>query len=152
MFWTILIAFAVVYLTQTLLAHRQSKDFADTFAVLRRQGRVAIGKKQGLLVAGAIVMFRLDDAGSIVEGRKLSGVTVLSRFRPFTAFDGEALTALHPEQDRRFNRSVRAAVTNARDNYRIITAGGVAPEPPGPLAGIGSAVGRLVRRRVPARR
>ena len=28
MFWTVLIAFAVVYLTQTFLALRQSKNFA----------------------------------------------------------------------------------------------------------------------------
>ncbi|QGF23240.1 transcriptional regulator GutM [Raineyella fluvialis] len=152
MFWTIAIAFAVIYLTQTVLGLRQSKNFATTFTAMRRRGRVAIGKKQGLVVAGAIVMFLLDAEGRIVEGRKLSGVTVLSRFRPFPAFDGEDLATLRPESDGRVNRSIRAAVANARENYRIIMGGGTAPEPPGPLAGIGSAVGRLFGRRVPARR
>ena len=89
MFWTVLIAFAVVYLTQTFLALRQSKNFAATFTSLRRRGRVALGKKQGLLSAGALVLFLLDDDGRIVEGHKLSGVTVLSRFRVFDAFGNE---------------------------------------------------------------
>lgn len=152
MFWTFLIGFAVIYLTQTVLGLRQSKNFAHTFTVMRRKGRVAIGKKQGLLVAGAFVLFLLDADGRIIEGQKLSGVTVLSRFRPFTLFDGEELAELSPESDRRINRSMRAAVVNARQNYRIIMAGGTAPEPPGPLAGIGSTISGIFRRREPARR
>ena len=147
MFWTFLIGFAVLYLTQTVLAMRQSKDFATTFTALRRRGKVAMGKKQGLLVAGALVLFLLDDAGRIVEGRKLSGVTVLSRFRRFEDFDGLELDGLAPETDRRLSRPLRAAVTNARDNYRTVMAGGKPLEPPGPLAGVGIAIGRLIGRR-----
>ena len=147
MFWTVLIAFAVVYLTQTFLALRQSKNFAATFTSLRRRGRVALGKKQGLLSAGALVLFLLDDDGRIVEGHKLSGVTVLTRFRVFDAFDGCELAELTPETDRRFNRPVRAAVANARDNYRTVLAGKKPLDPPGPLAQISLAAGRLVRRR-----
>lgn len=152
MFWNFLIAFAIIYLLQMVLGLRQSKNFANTFTVMRRQGRVAIGKKQGLLVAGAFVLFRLDADGRIVEGQKLSGVTVLSRFRPFDLFNGMELATLSPASDKRFNRSVRAAVANARDNYLIIMAGGTAPEPPGPLAGIGSSLRRLFGRRTQASR
>ena len=94
MFWTFLIGFAVLYLTQTVLGLRQSKNFADTFTAMRRRGKVALGKKQGLLVAGALVLFLLDDAGHIVEGRKLSGVTVLSRFKTFDAYNGLQLADL----------------------------------------------------------
>lgn len=152
MFWTFMIGFAIIYLTQMALGWRQSKNFADTFTTMRRKGRVAIGKKQGLLVAGAFVLFLLDADGRIVEGQKLSGVTVLSRFRPFTLFNDQEMAALNPESDRRINRSLRAAVVNARENYRIIMAGGTAPEPPGPLTGIGSTVAGLLRRRQPAGR
>lgn len=152
MFWTFLIGFAVIYLIQTVLGLRQSKNFAHTFTVMRRKGRVAIGKKQGLLVAGAFVLFLLDAEGRILEGQKLSGVTVLSRFRPFDLFNGMDLATLAAENDRRINRSVRAAVANARENYLIIMAGGKAPEPPGPLAGFASSVGRLFRRRPQASR
>lgn len=147
MFWSFLIAFAVVYLTQTLLALRQSKNFADRFTALRRRGRVALGKKQGLVTAGALVLFLIDDDGRIVEGHKLSGVTVLSRFRRFGAFDGLPLATLAPENDRRFTRPVRAAVANARDNFRTVLAGGKPVDPPGPFAEVGLVLGRLIGRR-----
>ena len=147
MFWTFLIGFAVLYLTQTVLGLRQSKNFADTFTAMRRRGKVALGKKQGLLVAGALVLFLLDDAGHIVEGRKLSGVTVLSRFKTFDVYNGLQLADLAPEGDRRFSKPLRGAVANARDNYRTLLAGKKPLDPPGPLAQISLAAGRLVRRR-----
>ena len=149
MFWTFLIGFAIFYIIQTVLAMRQSKDFADTFTSMRRRGRVAIGKKQGLVVSGAFVLFLLDSDGRIVDGQKLSGVTVMSRFRTFDAYDGLDLATLSPENDRRFNKSVRAAVVNARNNYRIIMAGGTAPEPPGPFAGVSMAIRRRLTRKAP---
>lgn len=151
MFWTYVIGFAILYIAQTLFAMQQSKNFAHTFTVLRRRGRVAIGKKRGLLASGAFVLFVLDEEGRIVEGQKLSGVTVLSRFRLFGAFNGHELSSLAPESDQRFNKSVRAAIVNARDNYRIIMAGGTAPEPPGPLAGVASSARRLLGHRTAVR-
>ena len=138
MFWTALLAFGAVYALQTVLALRQMNDFSRVFTELRRRGRVAIGKKKSLLVSGAIVMFLVDDAGVIVDGRRLSGVTVLSRFRSFGAFDGLRLVDLDAEGDRRLPPSVRQAVHNARDNFVTITNGGVAPEPLSPLAQIGA--------------
>ena len=41
MFWTVLIGFAVLYLTQTVLGLRQSKNFADTFTAIRSCGMPA---------------------------------------------------------------------------------------------------------------
>ena len=38
-------------------------------------------------------------------------------------------------------------MTNARDNYRTVMAGGKPLEPPGPLANIGLAIGRVFGRR-----
>ncbi|WP_051208236.1 transcriptional regulator GutM [Propionicicella superfundia] len=146
MFWIFLIGFAVIYATQTVLALKQAKDFTRTFTALHRRGKVAIGKKKGLLTAGAIVMFLLDDAGGIAEGHRLNGVTVFARFRRWGAFDGADLISVAPETDRRFPRSVRQAVANARDNYRIVLTGGRPPEPPGPLTQIADRLRVVVRR------
>lgn len=152
MFWTALIAFGVLYALQTVLALRQMNDFSRAFTALRRRGRVAIGKKKGLLVSGAIVLFLVDDAGVILDGRRLSGVTVLSRFRGFGAYDGRRLPDLDVTGDRRLPKSVQQAIHNARDNYRTITSGGVAPEPPSPLAQLGARIRKTTSRdAVPAR-
>ena len=146
MFWPYLIGFAVLYALQTLLALRQAKNFSETFKHLRRRGPVAIGKNKGLLTAGAIVMLLVDADGVIICGTKLGGVTVLSRFRELDAFNGCSLLELAPERDRRFTKSLRRAVANARDNYAIVHAGGLPTEPPGPLTQMGSRARRLMRR------
>lgn len=146
MFWTIAIAFAVIYGLNTILGLRQMKNFASEFRALRIRGRVAIGKKKGLLTAGAIVMFLLDEEGFIRDGRRLAGVSVLARFRQFDGFNGQTLLDVDASGDRRWTKSLRQAVDNARDNYRIVTDGGTAPDPLSPLAQLGASVKKIRRR------
>jgi DNA-binding transcriptional regulator of glucitol operon len=146
MFWFAAICFALVYGTNMVLALMQSKNYTTAYAALKRRGRVAIGKKKGLVTTGAIVMFLLDEDGTIVEGTRLTGITVLSRFRPFTEFDGLPLTTVAAAGDRRFTRSVRLAVDNARDNYLYWITGQTPQDPAGPFAQLADALRRLVGR------
>ena len=146
MFWFAAICFALVYVTNMVLALMQSKNYTTAYTALKRRGRVAIGKRKGLLTTGAIVMFLLDGDGTIVEGTRLTGVTVLARFRPFTEFDGLRLAAIETSNDRRFTRSVRLAVDNARDNYLYWITGATPPEPPGPVSRFADALRKLAGR------
>lgn len=146
MFWFAAICFALVYVTNVVLALMQSKNYTAAYTTLRRRGRVAIGKKKGLLTTGAIVMFLLDSKGAIVEGSRLTGVTVLARFRPFPEFDGLHLAELAATDDRRFTKSVRLAVDNARDNYLCWLTGQMPPEPGGPLSQLADRLRRLAGR------
>ena len=70
MFWFAAICFALVYGANVVLALLQSKNYTTAYTTLRRRGRVAIGKKKGLLTTGAIVMFQLDEDGTILEGTR----------------------------------------------------------------------------------
>jgi len=146
MFWFAAICFALVYGTNMVLALMQSKNYTTAYAALKRRGRVAIGKKKGLVTTGAIVMFLLDEEGTIIEGTRLTGITVLSRFRPFTEFDGLPLATIGATGDRRFTRSVRLAVENARDNYLYWITGQMPQDPPGPFALFADAIRRLAGR------
>ena len=58
------------FLIQGVLSMVQMKHFSDEFVKLRRQGRVAIGRKSGGFHAGAIVMFLIDEEGIIRIGKK----------------------------------------------------------------------------------
>ena len=68
-----------------------------------------------MVTTGAIVMFLLDEDGTIVEGTRLTGVTVLSRFRPLPEFDGLRLATLddnerppvHPQRPSRHRQCPR---------------------------------------------
>lgn len=150
MFWPFLIGFGVLYAVNTVLALRQSRHFSATFIALRRRGRVAIGKYKGLVVAGAIVLFLLDEDGRIVEGTRLSGVTALARFGDLPQFNGLLITEVSAAEDRRLAPSLRKAVTNATENYRVITGGGTASEPPGPFTRLGAKARALLGRRAVA--
>lgn len=149
MFWLLVVTFVLVYIIQLILGLRQAKHFAAVFSELRRRGRVAIGKRKGLFSAGALVMFRIDDEGTIVEGRRMTGVTVLARFRPLTDFDGQQIATLAVRGDRRYSAGLRSATENARDNYLIITGGGVATEPPTAIARYTSRLRSALKRRKP---
>ena len=68
-----------MFLLQGVLSVIQMRHFSKEFVKLRRQGKVACGRKSGGFHAGAIVLFRIDEDGVIQEGRKLMGVTCFAR-------------------------------------------------------------------------
>lgn len=134
MFWILIIALGIAWVGQSILSFKQSQAFARLFVSLRRRGRVSIGKFRGGIARGSIVMFVLDDDGIVVEGHRLSGVTVLARFRPFDLYQGVSVADLDPQVAVRHGKSVMKAVLNARDNYLTISGGQEAPEPPSALS------------------
>ncbi|GAE68073.1 glucitol operon activator protein [Cutibacterium acnes JCM 18909] len=88
MFWPVLATVAIIYVCNATLAMRQMRNFSTTYTLLRKRGKVAIGKQKNALSRGAIVMFLLDDSDRVVAGRRMNGITVLARFRDFPVFDG----------------------------------------------------------------
>ncbi|GAA1394851.1 transcriptional regulator GutM [Luteococcus peritonei] len=142
MFWPILIAFGLVYALQTALALRQATNYTRHYGAMRRKGRVAIGKQKNLVANGAIVMFLLDADDVVVEAVRLSGVTVFSRFRAFDTFVGQRIVDIDAHSHRELNKSLRAAVANARDNFLFVSEGRIPPEPPGPVTQLFSRFGR----------
>ena len=132
-FWLILIALGVAYVLQMGLALLQMKSFTAAYSELRRRGKVAIGIKKGAFSSGAIVMHCVDDAGDILDSRRISGVTVFSKFRALPGFEGKNIRSTSADDCRRQPKSVRTATENARANYITIMAGGTVPQPESPL-------------------
>ena len=79
----------------------------------------------------------------------MTGVTVMARFRPLVGFNGEDLASIALAGDRRYSAGVRSAVENARENYLIITSGGVAAEPPTAIARMTTRLRSVFKRRSP---
>lgn len=134
MFWYFLIALGAAWLAQSWFSFKQSQSFGRLFVALRRKGRVAMGRFKGGLVQGAIVLFVIDEAGCILEGHKLQGITVAARFKPFSIYDGQDLHEINPALTKRHGGPAVKAVENARANLRIVSAGGHPPEPPTALS------------------
>ena len=146
-FWPILVALGVAYVMQMGFAVLQMKSFTAAYGELRRKGKVAIGIKKGAFSSGAIVMHCVDDVGDILDSRKISGVTVFSKFRDLPGFVGKNIRSISADDCRRLPKSVRKATDNARENYITIMAGGTVAEPESPLGKLTTRLKSLLTKR-----
>lgn len=132
-FWFLLIVLGIAWALQSVFSFLQMKDFSTNYARLRRQGKVAIGKRKNALSAGAIAMFLIDDDGFIREGTGMSGLTILARFTPISGFEGLHISEVEEGPMTRHSKALRIAVLNARDNWITVQLGQIPQDPPGPL-------------------
>lgn len=49
MFWPVLATVAIIYVCNATLAMRQMRNFSTTYTLLRKRGKVAIGKQKNAL-------------------------------------------------------------------------------------------------------
>jgi len=131
-YWHVAIFFAVFYLVHMVLSLRQMRNFSQSFVELRKQGLVVVGKHQNLFSWGALIMFRIDSAGVIHDGRLLAGVTVFARCNPFPQFNGVQLQEVADyAANQRLPKAVRRAIENAQRNYNEFSAGRLPQDPLG---------------------
>ena len=112
-------AAVVVWIAQTLLGLRQFKKFNNHIRDLRQEGRVAIGRARGHFMAGALVLFVIDDECRIQRGEIMEGRTVFAGFKPFEKFNGLTLFELSDELCKSMNLPIQqaTAVMSAQKEY-----------------------------------
>lgn len=140
---------AAMFALQAVLSSIQMRHFSKEFIRLRRQGKVACGRKAGGFHAGAVVMFLIDDDGVIRQARMLMGVTCFARVRQLDGFEGKQIGSLTQEDLPRYGKNLRIAILDARDTYRKYMAGEEMKQPPSPFQqarnacfGIGRSIAR----------
>lgn len=91
-----IVLFAAVWLLQIWMAKAQLKNYHSTIRELsrRRSGYLGVGIQKQKLGIGAVAILVTDEAGTVVESRLMRGVTVFSRFEPFTKYIGMTLEAV----------------------------------------------------------
>lgn len=131
--WKVGLLIAVMFIVQTVLSGIQMRRFSKEFIRLRRLGRVVCGRQAGGFHAGAIVLFRIDAAGIILEASHMTGVTCFARIRPLEGFEGKNVSYLTEEDLPRYGKNLRKAILDARNTYNKYMAGEDIPEPPSPF-------------------
>lgn len=91
-----IVLFAAVWLLQLWMTKVQLKNYHGTIKKLSRRpsGYLGVGIQKQKLGIGAIAIVVIDEAGTVVESQLMRGVTVFSRFEPFTKYIGLSLDAL----------------------------------------------------------
>ncbi|MBA2795107.1 transcriptional regulator GutM [Streptococcus porcinus] len=115
----------VAYLVQIILGMKQLKHFNHVYAQLRQKGRVAIGRRSGKVKAGTLVMFAIDQAGTVLDARKMQGVTVAARFKEMPQFIGQDIHYFdcYNPLIRQENKLLQVTIEDARDLFLQIEAG-----------------------------
>ncbi|MDR5586275.1 MULTISPECIES: transcriptional regulator GutM [Clostridium] len=96
----------------------QIKDFNKNYIELRRLGKVAIGRKKGMINSGTIVLIRIQDDGLILESRKMQGVTVAARVKQFKGLENMYIDSIEENDLKEFNKPLKRAILDAVKNYK----------------------------------
>lgn len=142
-FWLIIICFGAAFILQYGFAMLQMKSFTKHYGKLRRKGKVAIGKRKGGFMAGAIAMLAVDDEGIIITGSYLSGVTVMARFKELNGLEGKNIVKLVEDDILKYPKQVRKSILEASSNYITIINGGEVKQPESPLNKMAGSVKKL---------
>lgn len=91
-----IVVFAAVWLLQIWMTKAQLKNYHETIRKLSRRpsGYLGVGIQKQKLGIGAIAILVIDETGTIVDSQLMRGVTVFSRFEPFTKYIGLPLDAV----------------------------------------------------------
>ena len=128
------------YLLQAFLGYRQIKHFTRTYTVMKKKGRVAIGRRSGKFKAGTIVMFAIDQNAQIIEAKKIQGTTVLAKFKTLPEFEGYKLPTLSLDTPivQKQNKLTQETIMDAVSLYEKFSKGEEILEKEAPFNAIGT--------------
>lgn len=112
--WVIFIAiFIVLWLLQLFMTRRQMKHYHQTVREMsnRFSGYLGVGVDRKRLGVGTILILVTDVEGTITDCRKMSGVTVFSKFKNCKRFKGLNILDLHLSSDEsKYQVALRIAI------------------------------------------
>ncbi len=117
MLWLIIVA-ALMWILQCILGIWQFNKFNRRFKELRAEGRVAIGRAKGRVVAGAVVLLCIDKECNIIKGEKMQGTTIFAGLKPLNKFNHMNLLDINEVSCNGLDKQTTKAVLNAVSNYK----------------------------------
>ena len=121
--WLLIGIIAVIaYVIQIIFGLRQIKHFNQVYGSLRKQGKVAIGRRPGKIKSGTIAMFALDQKGDVLDAKIMQGVTVMAKFKNKSQYIGENIINLTQTHDKvsKENKLTQSAIIDARKLYLAV--------------------------------
>lgn len=121
----------IMFLLQYYLTYLQMNSFKKYFKKFITQGKVCIGIKKGGVKKGAIVMFLVDDLGTIKSYAYLYGFTVFARFKEKNTFNRINIKDIDDQvlSNLKYENNLKLAIINAVDNYNKVQNGEEIPTP-----------------------
>lgn len=131
----IILFLGAMFMFQYFLTFLQMNSFKEYFRKFIKEGKVAIGIKKGGFKSGSIVMFGVDENGTIRNAAFINGITVFARFKENNDFNNINIKDIDKEvlAGTKFPKSLKQAMLNAKDNYLRAERGEEIPMAKSPL-------------------
>lgn len=88
----------LLFVMQALGAVLQIKDFQKSMRRVHKYGNIGIGQKKGGLTNGYLTVIACDSSGMITYGERMTGMTILSKSKPFDTLMGMPLVGTHIDE------------------------------------------------------
>lgn len=121
---TLIILAMSMWLLNIIFGYFQIKDFNNHYSLLKKKGKVVIGRRKGAFTSGTIVLILIDEQGTIMVSKKMQGVTVFARVRIFKGLEGLNIRTLTEQHIKRYNKYLRMAILDAVKTYNSYRGGG----------------------------
>lgn len=83
----VILLFFLLFL-QGCFSYLQAKNYINRLKELKKKGIVGVGVNKGKLSSGTIIMLVSDKNGTILDCEELHGITVFSRFKKNSIYNG----------------------------------------------------------------
>lgn len=93
MWGTIILIFVAVWMLQIALTYIQARHFNQTVREMSNEhsGYLGVGVAKQKLGVGSVTILVSDLNGKIIKAKEMTGVTVLSRFKPVAELVGHSI-------------------------------------------------------------
>lgn len=110
----VVLLFAGLWILQIVLTQLQSRHYYQQLREMQRQpsGFLGVGVNKRRFGTGAVVILVTDTEGVVTQCRRMSGVSVFSRFQPWQELIGQSI-------DRLYERAMQAPKHPAQTAVRM---------------------------------
>ncbi len=116
----VVILFAGMWVLQIVLTLMQSRHYYQQLRVMQQQqsGYLGVGVKKRRFGVGAVVILVTDRNGIVTQCKRMSGISVFSRFRLYPELVGKSIDSLYLTDPQISSHSTHTAVRIAIEQIR----------------------------------
>ncbi|QRG70233.1 transcriptional regulator GutM [Brevibacillus choshinensis] len=116
----VVLLFAGLWVLQVVFTQRQSRHYYQELREMQRQpnGYLGVGVNKRRFGVGAVIILVTDVQGKVTKCRRMTGISVFSRFGPYEEPIGKELDYLYEQATQQAKHPVQTALRMAIDQIR----------------------------------
>ncbi|MDF2678983.1 MAG: hypothetical protein K0R47_173 [Brevibacillus sp.] len=116
----VVLLFAGLWVLQVVLTQLQSRHYYQELREMQRQpnGYLGVGVNKRRFGVGAVIILVTDVQGNVTKCKRMSGISVFSRFRPYDGPIGKPIESLYEIASQHQKHPVQTALRMAIDQIR----------------------------------